>query len=233
MWNSTNLSSLRYKYNEPKDVFLEKDIKVKEPINIFQDWLNNAIATEEILEPNAACISTVNSDGQPSNRFVLVKEVSKDGFTFFTNYGSRKAQEIESNPHVAMTFYWTPLRRSVRIEGRAEKISREKSLAYFRERPRASQIGALASDQSTRIKSREELDEKERKIKEELGPDKDVPLPNWGGFLVRPHLIEFWQGQTNRLHDRICFRKSNNPKEVDGSLVHQGVDGWVYERLAP
>lgn len=198
---------LRIKYRERKYVFLEKNIKVKEPITIFKDWLGEATKTEEIIEPNAGCIATVDKNGFPSNRFVLLKDVLDEGFTFFTNYGSRKAQNITENPNVAMTFYWLPLRRSIRIEGIAEKISREKSLEYFHMRPRASQIGALASEQSSKIPSREHLDEIEAKIKSDLGDDKEVPLPNWGGYLIKPRLIEFWQGQSDRLHDRIRFRK--------------------------
>lgn len=135
---------------------------------------------------------------------------------------------------MALTFYWLPLRRSVRIEGSAEKISREESEAYFHQRPRASQIGALASPQSEAIPSREYLDQKEQAIKDELGPEGVVPLPNWGGYLVRPSTIEFWQGQTNRLHDRIRFRqKLKDGETVDGEVLHQGESGWFYDRLAP
>lgn len=139
---------------------------------------------------------------------------------------------MASNPNVSVAFYWLPLRRSVRIEGSVEKLSREESETYFHSRPRASQIGALASPQSQVIPSREFLDEIETQIKQKLGDDKEVPLPeHWGGYLISPKVIEFWQGQTNRLHDRIRFRKSD--EEVDEKLVHRGEDGWVYERLAP
>ncbi|XP_017057207.1 pyridoxine/pyridoxamine 5'-phosphate oxidase isoform X2 [Drosophila ficusphila] len=229
-----NLSALRLKYRERKDAFLEENIDVKNPFSVFRDWLELALKTPEILEPNAAALATVSPAGKPSNRYVLVKEATAEGFTFFTNYGSRKAEEIKSNPNVAISFYWLPLRRSVRIEGVAEKIPVEDSLKYFHQRPRASQIGAAASPQSQRIPSRGYLDEVEAEIKAKLGPDGEVPLPNWGGYLVRPDLIEFWQGQTDRLHDRIRFRRGNGVEsEVDGKLVHKGEDGWVYERLAP
>ncbi|XP_075145117.1 sugarlethal [Haematobia irritans] len=228
------LSALRMKYMEKKQAFLEENIRVKEPFSLFNEWMNQALQQEDILEPNGACLATVNSNGCPSNRFVLLKGVTADGFTFFTNYGSRKANDIENNPNVAMTLYWCPLRRSIRIEGVAEKISKEESLKYFHERPRASQIGALASKQSSRIPSRQYLDEVENKIKLDLGDDKEVPLPNWGGYLIRPRLIEFWQGQTDRLHDRIVFRKHEGvEKEIDNVLIHPGENGWVYERLAP
>uniref|UniRef100_A0A1B0FMS3 pyridoxal 5'-phosphate synthase n=2 Tax=Glossina morsitans morsitans TaxID=37546 RepID=A0A1B0FMS3_GLOMM len=228
------LSALRIKYKEKKEVLLEENINVKEPITLFKEWMESALKTEEILEPNAACLATVNSKGCPSNRFVLLKDVSSDGFTFFTNYGSRKANDIATNPNVAMTLYWCPLRRSVRIEGKAEKIPVADSLKYFHQRPRASQIGALASEQSTRIPSRHHLDVAEQKLKDDLGDDKEVPMPNWGGYLIRPQLIEFWQGQVDRLHDRIVFRRGSDvDKEIDGTLVHKGENGWIYERLAP
>lgn len=127
-----------------------------------------------------------------------------------------------------------PLRRSIRIEGLVSKISREDSETYFHQRPRASQIGASVSPQSRQIPSREFLDEKESAFKESLGEDNEVPLPDWGGYLLKPHTIEFWQGQTNRLHDRIRFRRGANvEKEVDNKLVHKGENGWIFERLAP
>ncbi|KAH8243295.1 hypothetical protein KR032_006385, partial [Drosophila birchii] len=227
-------SALRLKYHDRKDAFLEDNISVKNPFCVFRDWLDLALKTPEILEPNAAALATVSADGKPSNRFVLVKEATAEGFTFFTNYGSRKAADIAANPNVAISFYWLPLRRSVRIEGVAEKISREDSLKYFHQRPRASQIGAAASPQSQQIPSRSYLDEVEAGIKQKLGADGEVPLPNWGGYLVRPDLIEFWQGQTDRLHDRIRFRRGVGVEsEIDAKLVHKGEDGWIYERLAP
>lgn len=226
--------ALRMKYNERKDAFLEQNIKVKDPFCLFRDWLDAALNTKEIIEPNAAALATVDASGKPSNRFVLVKEASFEGFTFFTNYGSRKAEDIACNANVAIAIYWMPLRRSVRIEGIAEKISHEASLKYFHERPRASQIGAAASPQSQRIPSRSYLDEVEAGIKAKLGADGEVPLPNWGGYLVRPSIIEFWQGQTDRLHDRIRFRRGQGvADEIDDQLVHKGENGWVYERLAP
>ncbi|XP_050070957.1 pyridoxine/pyridoxamine 5'-phosphate oxidase-like isoform X2 [Anopheles maculipalpis] len=229
-----DLASLRIKYKSEKEIFLESSIERKEPISLFRKWMQDACETPEIIEPNAMCLATATKDAVPSARFVLLKDVTDEGFTFFTNYESRKADELAENPHVALAFYWLPLRRSVRIEGKAERISREASETYFHQRPRASQIGALASPQSKPIPSREFLDQKERGIKEELGPDGVVPLPNWGGYLVRPKSIEFWQGQTNRLHDRIRFRKELGANEaVDGILLHAGEEGWVYERLAP
>nr|ABF18370.1 pyridoxamine-phosphate oxidase [Aedes aegypti] len=232
--STVDIAALRIKYKEKKDIFHESSIQVKEPFSLFRKWFDEACNTPEIIEPNAMCLATATKDAIPSARFVLLKDITDQGFTFFTNYGSRKAAEIAENPNVALTFYWLPLRRSVRIEGSAEKISREESEAYFHQRPRASQIGALASPQSEAIPSREYLDQKEQAIKDELGPEGVVPLPNWGGYLVRPSTIEFWQGQTNRLHDRIRFRqKLKDGETVDGEVLHQGESGWFYDRLAP
>ncbi|XP_058451907.1 pyridoxine/pyridoxamine 5'-phosphate oxidase-like [Malaya genurostris] len=232
--SSVDLSALRIKYKEKKDIFQESSIDVKDPFHLFRKWLDEACNTPEIIEPNAMCLATASKDAVPSARFLLLKDVTDHGFTFFTNYESRKADELAENPNVALAFYWLPLRRSVRIEGTAEKISRQDSETYFHQRPRASQIGALASPQSKPIPNREYLDQKEQQLKDELGPDGVVPLPNWGGYLVRPKAIEFWQGQTNRLHDRIRFRRDLRPGEtVDGKLLHHGDNGWMYERLAP
>ncbi|XP_063697789.1 pyridoxine/pyridoxamine 5'-phosphate oxidase-like [Culicoides brevitarsis] len=231
---SVDIASLRLKYKTPKEVFTEESIVKKEPFSLFNQWFQDALNTPEILEPNAIALGTVNKEGFPSLRYVLLKDYSPAGFTFFTNYGSRKAQEIQDNPNVAMTIYWTPLRRSIRIEGVASKIPREESEKYFHSRPRASQIGALASPQSTAIPSRQYLDDIESEIKAKLGEDGEVPLPNWGGYLVVPRTIEFWQGQTNRLHDRIRFKKfDGDVSALDAKVTHVGEDGWIYERLAP
>lgn len=171
--------------------------------------------------------------GIPSARYILVKGYGKEGFTFYTNYRSRKAKELAENPNAAITVYWLPLRRSIRIEGVVAKLSREESEKYFAQRPRASQIGALVSPQSEIIPSRQFLDEKEDDIKKQIG-DNPVPMPDWGGYLLKPHTVEFWQGQTNRLHDRIRFRRSENINgKPDGEFIHEGEFGWVYDRLAP
>lgn len=138
---------------------------------------------------------------------------------------------MDINSNVAVVFYWTPLRRSVRIEGSVTKLSREASEEYFHSRPRASQIGAVASPQSKIIPNRQQLDTIEGFVKRDL-EDKPVPIPDyWGGYLITPRMIEFWQGQTNRLHDRIRFRMCN--EDIEGKSIHRGENGWVYERLAP
>lgn len=161
-----------------------------------------------------------------------MKDYSPEGFTFFTNYGSRKAQELKENPNAAIAIYWTPLRRQIRIEGTIKKVTREESEKYFKERPRDSQISALTSPQSQIVPSRNFLEKRENEIRTELGENNQVPMPDWGGYILVPHTIEFWQGQSNRLHDRIRFRR-NIDKEIDNEFVHRGEDGWAYDRLAP
>lgn len=186
----STISALRIKYKEKRDVFHEEDIKIKEPISLFESWISEAVNTPEILEPNAMCLATATKQGIPSARYVLVKGYGKEGFTFFTNYSSRKAQELADNPNAAITAYWMPLRRSIRIEGTVQKVSREESENYFHQRPRASQIGALASPQSQKIPNREFLDEIESGIKEKLGEDGVVPLPDWLVLLFL-RIVEF------------------------------------------
>ncbi|EDV42769.2 uncharacterized protein Dana_GF16862 [Drosophila ananassae] len=231
---SQDASVVRLKYYDRKDAFLEDSIKVKNPFALFNDWLELAQNTPGVDEPHTAALATVGADGKPSNRFLLVKDFTPEGPIFLTNFGSRKALDITVNPNVAVSFYWLPLRRSVRVEGVAEKISDAEALKYFKHRPRTAQIAANTSPQSEAIPSRKYLEDIQAGIQKKLGEDTEVPLPNWGGYLVRPYSMEFWQGQTDRLHDRIRFR--NGPgveSEVDGKIVHKGENGWVYERLAP
>lgn len=214
---------------------LEDALPSKNPFTLFDMWFKEALNTPTAYEANAMCISTVSSTGQPSSRYVLLKSYSADeGFTFFTNYGSRKAQELAANPKICATFYWFPLKRQIRIEGTVTKVSPEESQAYFYERPRDSQIGAKISPQSQKIAGRHVLDETETKLRAEIGEDGKVPMPDWGGYRITPNWFEFWQGQSNRIHDRIVFRRPV-PEEVvgEGELTKPADDGWVFERLAP
>jgi pyridoxamine 5'-phosphate oxidase len=189
------------------------------PVVQFEDWFRYACETVP-LDPNAVTLSTVDSKNRPSSRTVLLKWFDDDGFVFFTNYDSRKAVHIETNPNVSLLFFWSEAARQVKIRGTAEKISSKESLSYFLSRPRGSQIGAWVSSQSSVISSRSLLENKFQEIKQKF-KNKEVPLPSfWGGYRVIPNEIEFWQGRRNRLHDRFQYTKQD-----DGS--------WTIERLAP
>jgi pyridoxamine 5'-phosphate oxidase len=190
-----------------------------DPLAQFQRWFDEA-QRAELAEPNAMSLTTVSADGQPSSRIVLLKHVDARGFTFFTNYEGQKGVEIAANPRVGLLFYWAELERQVRITGRANQVSREESESYFRRRPRLSRLAAWVSRQSTKIPGRAVLEAELQRL-EARYPGEDIPLPPyWGGYLVTPHELEFWQGRPNRLHDRLRYRR-------DGDAP------WRIERLAP
>ena len=192
---------------------------MEDPIVQFKNWLKQATEAG-ISEPTAMTLATTAEDGQPSARIVLLKEVSQDGFVFYTNYESRKGRELAANPRAALVSYWPQLERQVRITGAVAKTSRSESEAYFQTRPRGSQLAAWASSQSSVIPDRDVL-EARVKILDAKYAGADVPLPpNWGGYRLRPESIEFWQGRPNRLHDRLRYSR-----EPGG--------GWKIERLAP
>jgi pyridoxamine 5'-phosphate oxidase len=188
------------------------------PFVLFRQWLQEAVESK-LPEPMAMTLATATRDGKPSARVVLLKQVDDRGFVFFTNYESRKSEELTQNPSASLLFYWEELHRQIRLEGRAERISRQETEEYFRTRPYESRISAWASKQSSVIGSREELEKKFLEYSQRFSSD-DVPAPQfWGGFRLIPETFEFWQGRENRLHDRICFRK-------------RGV-AWTIERLSP
>lgn len=189
-----------------------------DPIEQLKAWLQEAEAAPEVIEPHAMCLSTVSREGKPSSRFVLLRDISAEGLTFFSNYESRKAGEMADNRAVCTTFWWASLERQVRVEGVSAKVSREKSEAYFRSRPRESQIASMVSPQSRVIKSREALEAMVEKVAASAPDPLELP-DNWGGYLIKPERFEFWQGRAARLHDRIIYRREG-PK-------------WVMERLAP
>lgn len=190
-----------------------------DPIAQFNTWLSQAVESG-IGDPTAMVVSTVSAEGRPSQRIVLLKHVDDDGFIFYTNYGSRKAKEIEGNNKVSLLFPWNKLDRQVKVGGTAEKISVAESAKYFMSRPRGSQLAAWASKQSRKITSREFLLTQLANMKEKFA-DGEVPLPDfWGGIRVRPHEIEFWQGGEHRIHDRFEYCLQN-----DGS--------WEISQLAP
>ncbi len=212
-----SISEMRQTYESGT---LYKQDLAQHPIEQFSKWFEEARNTVEISEANAMIVATVDADGMPSSRVVLLKALREDGFVFYTNYESRKGHALTQNPKVALLFFWNALHRQVRIEGTAEKLSREASVQYFQSRPKGSQLGAWASPQSSVIESREVLEEKHKELTEQYKDVEHLPCPeNWGGFLIRPHSLEFWQGRPNRLHDRMRYQM------VDGK--------WVVERLAP
>jgi pyridoxamine 5'-phosphate oxidase len=211
----SSLSDLRKEYS--LKYLTKKDVS-PDPFKQFHTWFEEAKASIT-GEPNAMILSTSDQNGKPSSRVVLLKGFSEKGFVFFTNYGSRKGNDLESNPFTALLFFWGELERQVRIEGRVEKISQKESSEYFGTRPRLSQIGALASIQSKVIEKRSDLEDAFHKLDKEF-EGKEIPLPgNWGGYIVVPEYFEFWQGRRSRLHDRISYRQ-------DASL-------WKIERLSP
>ncbi|SIQ93783.1 pyridoxamine 5'-phosphate oxidase [Pontibacter lucknowensis] len=211
-----DIASIRKNYS--RQALTEESVS-NDPLDQFKVWLNEAILSQ-VLEPTALVLSTVSADCRPSSRVVLLKEVSPDGFVFFTNYESRKGQEMAERPYGSMTFFWAELERQVRIEGTIEKVTSEVSDVYFHSRPRGSQIGAWASPQSREINNREELEQAEAKYEQDFANLDVVPRPqHWGGYVLKPERIEFWQGRPNRLHDRIVFEQADTQ--------------WNRKRLAP
>ena len=210
-----NIADIRKEYK--LKLLLEKDVDTN-PIRQFQQWWNEAL-NSNIEEPNAMALATTNKHGKPSARIVLLKGLSNDGFVFYTNYESRKAGELKENPHAALLFFWKELERQVRIEGSITKTSEQESAEYFSSRPQLSKIGAWSSPQSSVIPSRDELEKNVSKYQQQFG-DGEIPRPpHWGGYIVKPTVIEFWQGRRNRLHDRLQYTLRN--------------DKWIIERLAP
>ena len=210
-----NIADIRKEYK--LKLLLEKDVDA-DAIRQFQQWWNEALLSN-IEEPNAMTLATTNKHGKPSARIVLLKGLSNDGFVFYTNYESRKAGELKENPHAALLFFWKELERQVRIEGTITKTSEQESAEYFSSRPQLSKIGAWSSPQSSVIASRDELEKNVSKYQQQFG-DGEIPRPpHWGGYIVKPTVIEFWQGRRNRLHDRLQYTLRN--------------DKWIIERLAP
>jgi pyridoxamine 5'-phosphate oxidase len=211
-----SLSDLRREYTLAG---LRRQDLLPDPLAQFRVWFD-AVITAGITEPNAMTLATVSADHKPSARIVLLKGVDERGFTFFTNYDSRKGHELGANPHASLTFFWKELERQVRVEGTVTKVSREESEAYFRIRPRGSRLSAWVSHQSEPVKDRSVLEEGWKELEARF-PGEEIPLPpNWGGYLVKPAAVEFWQGRPSRLHDRFVYQR-----QADGS--------WQLERLAP
>lgn len=211
----SNLYQMRKEYAAGN---LNEDEMSVDPIQEFELWMDAAIKAG-LSEPNAMTLATATADGKPSVRVVLLKEFNNDGFIFFTNYNSRKGKELRVNPFAAVLFDWHDIERQVRIEGMAEKLPEEESDEYFNSRPESAKIGAWASPQSRIIKNRDELEKLQEEIEDQFD---EIPVHrpgHWGGFLIRPVVIEFWQGRANRMHDRIVYYKTE--------------EGWTMHRLAP
>ena len=211
-----DLAALRREYG---DRGLDLPDLAPDPVTMFRRWLDETMEAG-LHEPNAMVVTTVSGEGRPSARMVLLKSVDERGFVFYTNYESRKGREIADNPTVSLLFPWHDLQRQVRVEGTATRVSRDESEAYFAARPRESQLGAWASPQSREVSSREELDALYAGVVRRFADSDAVPLPpHWGGFRVRPEVVEFWQGRKGRMHDRLVY-------------VRRG-ERWTSQRLAP
>lgn len=207
-----------YRKSYKKSELLEDTIS-DNPMELFQKWFHEVEASDGVDEPNAMTVSTIGEDGFPKSRVVLLKKYTHEGFFFYTNYNSEKGKAIAENPNVCISFFWPNLERQIIIKGKAEKISANLSDGYFESRPDGSKLGAIVSEQSNVISSREFLEGKLKELEEEY-VGKEISRPDWwGGYIVKPISMEFWQGRPNRLHDRIRFTL----EDID----------WKIERLAP
>jgi len=210
-----NIQNLRQDYRAAE--LAEHDVD-KDPIIQFEKWFKHALDAQ-IYEPNVMTVATADLSGKPSARILLLKGFDQNGFVFFTNYASQKGRQLAENPQASIVFFWPELERQVRIEGTVTRVPEEDSTSYFHSRPKGSQIGATASPQSEIIPDRESLETRVKELTEAY-QGQEVPRPvQWGGYVLKPDLIEFWQGRPSRLHDRICYTSVN------------GV--WTINRLAP
>lgn len=213
----TDLEIAEIRREYAREELLEENVE-EDPLNQFALWFEQALRSR-VIEPNAMSLATADQGGKPSVRIVLLKGFDGEGFRFFTNYNSRKGRELENNPHASLCFFWPELERQVRIEGQVSKLSREESEEYFSSRPRLSRLGAWASNQSAELASREELEQNFKEVREKFD-NQPIPTPDyWGGFLLIPSAIEFWQGREGRMHDRILYNWES--------------DRWKLKRLSP
>jgi pyridoxamine 5'-phosphate oxidase len=217
MTSREDIAVMRRQYGEHG--LIEGELPLN-PIELFNTWLTQAAENEIVVEANAMVLST-EVDDQPTSRTVLLKDLTNAGFTFFSNYESRKGKQISENKNVSLLFPWYPMERQVIVIGSATKIAREESEKYFATRPRSSQIGAWASEQSAELSSRQELENKFKELENKFAKEEVIPTPpHWGGYIVDPISIEFWQGRYSRLHDRIRYVREKN-------------NNWQLKRLNP
>ena len=217
MTSREDIAAMRRQYGEHG--LIEGELPLN-PIELFNTWLTQAAENEIVVEANAMVLST-EVDDQPTSRTVLLKDLTEGGFTFFSNYESSKGKQISENKNVSLLFPWYPMERQVIVIGSATKIAREESEKYFATRPRPSQIGAWASEQSTELSSRQELENKFKELENKFAKEEVIPTPPyWGGYIVYPISIEFWQGRYSRLHDRIRYVREKN-------------NNWQIKRLNP
>jgi pyridoxamine 5'-phosphate oxidase len=208
-----------YRKSYEKSELIEDNVS-DNPMQLFQTWFHETEQSDSVDEPNAMTLSTLGLDGYPKSRVVLLKKYTYEGFMFYTNYDSEKGKAIAKNPKICISFFWPAMERQIIIKGNAEKIAKNLSDGYFESRPDGSKLGAIASNQSTVIASREVLENKLKQLEEEY-KTKEIERPeNWGGYRVKPVSMEFWQGRPNRLHDRIRYTLQDN-------------FDWKMERLAP
>ncbi len=213
---SSSIADLRREYRLQT---LDQSAVSPDPIEQFSRWWQD-VMTSELSEPNGMTLATATPTGKPSARIVLLKSFDQRGFVFYSNYESRKGQDLAHNPQAALVFWWDPLERQVRIEGTVKQVDPSESDAYFQSRPRGSQIGAWASNQSQEVSGRETLEQRYRELDQAHAAQDTLPRPShWGGYRLVPTLIEFWQGRPSRLHDRICYIKSG--------------EQWILKRLSP
>ena len=214
---SKDLSNYRKSYE--KQELLESNCP-ENPLELFQKWFLNADASNTVEETNAVSLSTIGKDGYPKSRIVLLKKYNEEGFIFYTNYNSEKGKAIQENNQVCLSFFWPSLEQQIIIKGKAENLSQKSSDGYFESRPTGSKLGAWASNQSTVVKSRDILENNLKKFEEKFKGKEITRPPHWGGFMVKPKAIEFWQGRPNRMHDRILYRLKED-------------FSWKIERLEP
>jgi pyridoxamine 5'-phosphate oxidase len=214
--NPMNVANLRRDY--ARQTLLEKSANPS-PFQQFQTWFTQALEAQ-VIEPNAMTLATVTPDGKPAARIVLLKDMDERGFVFYTNFQSRKGQELTQTPVAALVFWWGELERQVRIEGTIALVSPAEADVYFQSRPRGSQLGAWVSQQSQVIPNRDALEQRLMALEQEYS-DRPIPRPpHWGGYRLMPTYFEFWQGRANRLHDRLCYRQISS-------------DAWNMQRLSP